>query len=135
MYRVYIHTCIHTYIQTHILTHIPPSNKQSYTQKRWDLLKPVIRGYLEGLAKKKDTLSLARFGSAFLIRICQLESQLFDSNFAPEGHAHDEGEVCMYVCVCVCMCVCMYVCMYVGLYVCVYMYYARDENELAHIHT
>lgn len=59
--------------------------RQSYTQKRWLLLKPVIRAHLEGVAKSRETASLARTGAAVLTRICQLETQLYDTFFgAPE---------------------------------------------------
>jgi hypothetical protein len=44
------------------------------------LLKPAIRYHLEGIARSRDGPALARFGSAFLLRLSQLEAQVVKLN-------------------------------------------------------
>ncbi|CAM9632517.1 unnamed protein product [Phaeothamnion confervicola] len=53
--------------------------ERSYLEKRLALTRPPVRQHLDGLSNVRELVACVRFGAAYLIRLGQLESRLYDS--------------------------------------------------------
>ncbi|CAN0335944.1 unnamed protein product, partial [Ectocarpus sp. 12 AP-2014] len=58
--------------------------RQLYFEKRLALLRPAVRSHLEAMSKQRGITAMIRFGAAFLVRVGQLETQLYDACLGPE---------------------------------------------------
>ncbi|CAN0034129.1 unnamed protein product, partial [Ectocarpus sp. 13 AM-2016] len=58
--------------------------RQLYFEKRLALLRPAVRSHLEAMSKQREITAMIRFGAAFLVRVGQLETQLYDACLGPE---------------------------------------------------
>ncbi|CAN0364928.1 unnamed protein product, partial [Ectocarpus fasciculatus] len=67
--------------------------RQLYFEKRLALLRPAVRSHLEAMSKQRGITAMIRFGAAFLVRVGQLETQLYDACLGPEEEEEEQEQV------------------------------------------
>lgn len=64
-----------------------------FFEQRKRLLKPSVAAHIKSLADVKNMVALARLGSAYVLRVCQLERQLYEHFFPLEESKGDESPI------------------------------------------
>ncbi|CAN8064359.1 unnamed protein product [Agarophyton chilense] len=59
--------------------------EESFFEERKRLLDSSVTAHVKSLADVKNMVALARLGSAYVLRVCQLERQLYEHFFPPNG--------------------------------------------------
>lgn len=65
--------------------------EECFFEQRKRLLEPSVAAHVKSLADVKNMIALARLGSAYVLRVCQLERQLYEHFFPVEGNVGDES--------------------------------------------
>eukprot|EP00903_Cladosiphon_okamuranus_P006806 g6634.t1 len=65
--------------------------RQLYFEKRLALLRPAVRAHLDVMSKQRGLTAMIRFGAAFLVRVGQLETQLYDACLGPDEEQAQDG--------------------------------------------
>lgn len=65
--------------------------EESFFEQRKRLLDPSVAAHIRSLADVKNMIALARLGSAYVLRVCQLERQLYEHFFPSEAADVDES--------------------------------------------
>lgn len=65
--------------------------EECFFEQRTRLLEPSVAAHIKSLADVKNMIALARLGSAYVLRVCQLERQLYE-HFFPNEPTEDEQE-------------------------------------------
>lgn len=63
--------------------------KECFVFERRSLLEPSVLAHIKSIAEVRNMIALARLGSSYILRVCQLERQLYE-HFFP-AHAEQEG--------------------------------------------
>lgn len=67
--------------------------EECFFEQRKRLLEPSVAAHVKSLGDVKNMIALARLGSAYVLRVCQLERQLYEHFFPLEPSDGDESPV------------------------------------------
>lgn len=67
--------------------------EECFFEQRKRLLEPSVAAHVKSLADVKNMIALARLGSAYVLRVCQLERQLYEHFFPLETADSEESPV------------------------------------------
>lgn len=65
--------------------------EECFFDERKQLLEPSVSAHVKSLADVKNMIALARLGSAYVLRVCQLERQLYEHFFPADKMEGDEN--------------------------------------------
>lgn len=65
--------------------------EECFFEERKQLLEPSVSAHIKSLADVRNMIALARLGSAYVLRVCQLERQLYEHFFPSEDSGIDEN--------------------------------------------
>lgn len=65
--------------------------EECFFEERKQLLEPSVSAHIKSLADVRNMIALARLGSAYVLRVCQLERQLYEHFFLSEDSGVDEN--------------------------------------------
>lgn len=67
--------------------------EECFFEQRKRLLEPSVAAHVKSLGDVKNMIALARLGSAYVLRVCQLERQLYEHFFPVEESDGDESPI------------------------------------------
>lgn len=65
--------------------------EECFFDERKQLLEPSVSAHVKSLSDVRNMIALARLGSAYVLRVCQLERQLYEHFFPSEDNEVDEN--------------------------------------------
>ena len=65
--------------------------EECFFEQRKNLLEPSVAAHVKSLGDVRNMIALARLGSAHVLRVCQLERQLYEHFFPSEASEADES--------------------------------------------
>lgn len=67
--------------------------EECFFEQRKRLLEPSVAAHVKSLADVKNMIALARLGSAYVLRVCQLERQLYEHFFPLEDSGEEDSPI------------------------------------------
>lgn len=66
--------------------------EECFFEQRKRLVDPSVSAHIKSLADDKNMIALARLGSSYVLRVCQMERQLYDHFFPSESLENNGGD-------------------------------------------